>query len=75
MKHVFVNEDGNFLNVYEVSSHSPEKVFSFSWVDLQKATTFENPDDLEKLKFKGTEPKPVTYLAVNEIRIIKLIGV
>jgi len=70
---VYINEEGLFLSVHEVSSHAPQKQHSFNWGVLNDASTFKNAGELCKLSFKEEKPKPVTFVGVEVTRIVKII--
>lgn len=71
MKCVFLNEKGEYLQWYEVSSHGVNKVHSFSWGALNDATVATHLE-FDKLKWKSAVPTPVASLPAKVIRSVEI---
>lgn len=78
---VAINDKGEFLQVYEVSSHSVNTVYSCRWAELPLATTFTDTIKDIHIAYKWKDPHEaaerlkqfVTFIPAEVIRTIRLI--
>lgn len=75
MSKVLMNKEGKFLRFSEVSSHSPNKVYNFSFGDLNDATIVSGIVDLKRLSWKGESPEShvVSILKCEVVRIVNIV--
>ena len=69
---VYVNQEGLFLQISEVSSHSPTPVHHAHWGELNKATGFPDTHKKTDIAWKGNAPLIVAEMQAVETRIVTL---
>ena len=73
---VCINVDGKFLIRFEVSSHSQNVKYGWTWGDLPNATVFEDYNEVKNTPWKDypSEPQVVHYIQAVEQRVVYLIN-
>lgn len=69
---VYLDINGKFLRIFEVSSHSPNKQFSFTWGDLDDATVFEDSHTIKQSDFKEEMPHPQATVPAFAVRSVMI---
>lgn len=71
---VYMEKSGKFIFIFEISSHSPKRVFGWQTAELDRASVFEDDHDIKDVVFKDPHDKTniVAELKVKVTRIVTL---